>query len=137
MYPSSSSDVATDDVILLFLDRYPWGVWMVWSMGVDGSEDCDVLDRVRPRAAPPHDCGLGELCKLIWRLGRVVFMADEEGEEEEEMSTELDGVEIVEEKSTRGIQSTKMMPETRQIQRSRRLSNHVSIRRDSVTNLSH
>jgi hypothetical protein len=64
-------------------------------------------------------------------------MADEEGEEEEEMSTELDGVEIVEEKSTRGIQSTKMMPETRQIQRSRRLSNHVSIRRDSVTNLSH
>lgn len=52
MYPSSSSDVATDDVILLFLDRYPWGVWMVWSMGVDGSEDCDVLDRVRPRAAP-------------------------------------------------------------------------------------
>lgn len=110
---------------------------MVWSMGVDGSEDCDVLDRVRPRAAPPHDCGLGELCKLIWRLGRVVFMADEEGEEEEEMSTELDGVEIVEKKSTRGIQSTKMMPETRQIQRSRRLSNHVSIRRDSVTNLSH
>lgn len=48
---------------------------MVWSIGVEGSDDCEVLDSVRPRAAPPHDWGLGELpCRLIWRLGRVVFI---------------------------------------------------------------
>lgn len=77
MYPSSSSEVATDEVMLLFRDRYPWGVCIVWSMGVEGSDDCEVLESVRPRAAPPHDWGLGELpCRLIWRLGRVVFMLE-------------------------------------------------------------